>query len=67
MYRVIRKSVCLMITVKDMQKYIKELQSLTMITYFELGIADGVSVSLVSNVWRLAGDTSNIICTISVF
>jgi hypothetical protein len=34
-----------------------------MIAYLELGITDGVSVSLVSiNVWRLAGDTLNIIC-----
>jgi hypothetical protein len=34
-----------------------------MITQLELGITDGVSVSLVSiNVWRLAGDTFNITC-----
>jgi hypothetical protein len=34
-----------------------------MITYLELGITEGVSVSLVSiNVWRLAGATLNIIC-----
>jgi hypothetical protein len=34
-----------------------------MITQLELGITDGVSVSLVSiNVWRLAGDTLNITC-----
>jgi hypothetical protein len=34
-----------------------------MITYLELGITDGVNVSLVSvNVWRLAGDTLNITC-----
>jgi hypothetical protein len=31
-----------------------------MITFLELGITDGVSVSLLSiNVWRLAGDTMN--------
>jgi hypothetical protein len=46
-----------------MQKYFKQFQSLTMITYLELGITDGVSVSLVSiTVWRLAGDTLNITC-----
>jgi hypothetical protein len=34
-----------------------------MITQLELGITDGVSVSLVSiNVWRLAGDTLNMTC-----
>jgi hypothetical protein len=34
-----------------------------MIKQLELGITDGVSVSLVSiNVWRLAGDTLNITC-----
>jgi hypothetical protein len=34
-----------------------------MITKLELGITDGVSVSIVSiNVWRLAGDTLNITC-----
>jgi hypothetical protein len=34
-----------------------------MITSLELGITDGVSVSLVLiNVWRLAGDTLNITC-----
>jgi hypothetical protein len=34
-----------------------------MITYLELGVTDGVSVSLVStNVWILAGDTLNITC-----
>jgi hypothetical protein len=31
-----------------MQKYFKQFQSLTMITYLELGITNGVSVSLVS-------------------
>jgi hypothetical protein len=46
-----------------MQKYFKPFQTLTMITWLELGITDGVSVSLVSiNVWRLAGDTLNITC-----
>jgi hypothetical protein len=36
--------------------YFKQFQSLTMITQLELGITDGVSVSLVSPwVWRLAG------------
>jgi hypothetical protein len=34
-----------------------------MITQLELGITDGVSLSLVSiNIWRLAGDTLNIAC-----
>jgi hypothetical protein len=34
-----------------------------MITQLELGIRDGVSVSLVSiNVWRLAEDTLNVTC-----
>jgi hypothetical protein len=34
-----------------------------MVTYLQLGITDGISVSLVSiNVWRLAGDTLNITC-----
>jgi hypothetical protein len=33
---------------KNTQKYLKQFQSLTMITYLELGITDGVSVSLVS-------------------
>jgi hypothetical protein len=46
-----------------MQIYLKYFQSLTMITQLELGITDGVSVSLVSiNVWSLAGDTSNFTC-----
>jgi hypothetical protein len=48
---------------KNMQKYFKQFQSLTMITQLELGITDGVSVSLVSiNVWRWARDTLNITC-----
>jgi hypothetical protein len=48
---------------KNKQKYLKQFQSLTMITLLELGITDGVSVSIVSiNVWRLAGGTSNIAC-----
>jgi hypothetical protein len=48
---------------KNMKKCFKQFQSLTMITYLELGITDGVSVSLVSiNVWRLAWDTLNITC-----
>jgi hypothetical protein len=34
-----------------------------MITEIELGITDGVNVSLVSiNVWRLAGHTLNVTC-----
>jgi len=43
-------------------QYFKQFQSPTMITKLELGITDGVSVSLVSplalsiNIWRLAGD-----------
>jgi hypothetical protein len=50
---------------KNMQKYVKQLQSLTMITQLKLGITDGVSVGLVStNVWRLAGDTLNITCNL---
>jgi hypothetical protein len=53
----------LKITIQKQQKYFIQFQSLTMITQLELGITDGVSVSLVSiNVWRLAGDTLNITC-----
>jgi hypothetical protein len=49
-------SVYLMIEVKNTQKYFKQFQSLTIITYLELGITDGVSVSLVSSwPWRSAG------------
>jgi hypothetical protein len=55
MYRVI-KSLC------APDDYNKKT-SLTVLTYLELEITDGVSVSLVSiNVWRLAGDTLNITC-----
>jgi hypothetical protein len=36
-----------------------------MITYLELGVTDGVSVSLVSiNIWRLDGNNLNIACTL---
>jgi hypothetical protein len=64
-------SVRLMITVQKTCRYFKQFQSLGMKTCLELGITDGVSVSLVSsktqfgvskNVWRLAGNTSNITC-----
>jgi hypothetical protein len=41
-------SVHLMITVQNTQKYFKQFQSLTMTTYLELGVTDGVRVSLVS-------------------
>jgi hypothetical protein len=63
-YRVIKKSLCtLWLQYKNTQKYFKQFQSLTVITYLELGITDGISVSLVSiNVWSLAGDTLNITC-----
>jgi hypothetical protein len=45
---------------KNAQKYFKLFQSLTMITYFELGILDGVSVSLVSPwPWRSAANQSD--------
>jgi hypothetical protein len=37
---------------KNTQKYFKQFQTLTMITYLELGITDGVDVSLVSH-WRV--------------
>jgi uncharacterized membrane protein affecting hemolysin expression len=50
-------SVYLMFTIhtKIRQKYFKQFQALTMITYLELGIIDGVSVSLVSPwPWRSA-------------
>jgi hypothetical protein len=48
---------------KNMQKYFKQFQSLTMITQLELWITNGISVRLMSiNVWRLAGDTLNITC-----
>jgi hypothetical protein len=54
---------------KNTQKYFKQFQSLTMITYLESGIADGVSVSLVSPwPWRSsakqsdrAGDNLNVV------
>jgi hypothetical protein len=65
-YRVI-KSLCAPddYSTKNRQKYYKQFQSLTMLTYLELVITYGVSVSLVSvNVWRLAGDTLNITCNI---
>jgi hypothetical protein len=55
-------SVYLMIKVKT-RKNVSKVQSLTIITYLELGIKDGGSVSLMSiNVWRLAGETLNITC-----
>jgi hypothetical protein len=43
-----------MITVqKTHKKYFKQFQSLTMITYLELGITDGITVRLVSvYIWR---------------
>jgi hypothetical protein len=48
---------------KNMQKYFKQFKLLTVIMWLDLGIADGVSVRLVSiNVWRIAGDTLNITC-----
>jgi hypothetical protein len=55
-----------MITVqKNTQKYFKQVQSRTMITQLELGITDGVNVSLVLiDVWGLAGDTLNITCNL---
>jgi hypothetical protein len=50
-----------MIAVQKHAKIFSTVQSLTVITQLELGITDGVSVSLVSiNVWRLAGDILNI-------
>jgi hypothetical protein len=48
-------SVRLMIIVQEHEKYFKQFQSLTMISLLELGIIDGVSVSLVSPwPWRSA-------------
>jgi hypothetical protein len=48
-------SVHLMITVHKTSKNILKFQSLTMITYLEFGITDGVSVNLVSSwFWRSA-------------
>jgi hypothetical protein len=46
----LKVSLHLMITVQNTQKYtyVKQFQSLTMITYLGLWITDGVSVSLVS-------------------
>jgi hypothetical protein len=41
-------SVHLMVRVQKTQKYFKQFKSLTMITQLELGMTDGVSVSLVS-------------------
>jgi hypothetical protein len=53
-------SVHLMITEQNTQKYFKQFQSLTMITELELGITDGVSVSLVSPwSWRSAAKPSD--------
>jgi hypothetical protein len=44
---------------KNMQKYFKQFQALTMIMYFELGITDGISASLVSPwPWRSAAKQS---------
>jgi hypothetical protein len=47
-YRVIKKSLCAPddYSTKNTQKYFKQFQSLTMITYLELGITDGVGASL---------------------
>jgi hypothetical protein len=45
---------------KNTKKYFKQFQSLTMVTYLELGITDGVNVSLVSPwSWRLAAKQSD--------
>jgi hypothetical protein len=53
-------SVQLIITVQNKQTYFKQFQLLTMITYFELGITDGVSVSLVSPwPWRSVAKQSD--------
>jgi hypothetical protein len=53
-------SVHLMIKYKNTKKYFKQFQWLTMITYLELGIKDGVSVSLVSPwLWRSAAKQSD--------
>jgi hypothetical protein len=60
LYRVIKTSLCTWLQYKNMWKYFKQLQSLTMITHLKLGITDGVSVSMSINVWRLVGDTLNI-------
>jgi hypothetical protein len=50
----------MIIVQKTPQKYFKQFQSLTMITYLELGIADGVSVSLVAPwPWRSAAKQSD--------
>jgi hypothetical protein len=53
---------------KHKQKYFKQFQLLTMITYLELGITEGVIVSLVSPwSWRSAGNTLNITCKFLYF
>jgi hypothetical protein len=53
-------SMHLMITVQNTQKYFKQFQSLTVITCLELGMTDGVSVSLVSPwPWWSAAKLSN--------
>jgi hypothetical protein len=53
-------SVHLITTVQNTQKYFKKFQSLTMITELESGIADGVSVSVVSPwPWRSAAKQSD--------
>jgi hypothetical protein len=47
-YRVFKKLLyTLWLQCKNTQEYFKQFQSLTMITYLELGITDGVGVSLV--------------------
>jgi hypothetical protein len=49
-----------MITVQKHAKTFKQFQSLTMLTYLELGITDGISVSLVSPwLWRSAAKQSD--------
>jgi hypothetical protein len=57
-------SVHLMITVQEtLKKFLNSFNHLPMITQLQLGITDGVSMSLVPiNVWRLAGETMNFTC-----
>jgi hypothetical protein len=62
MYSLIKKSLAQYdYSTKTRKNILSIFNHLTMITYLESGITNGVSVHLVSvNVWRLAGDTLKI-------
>jgi hypothetical protein len=63
-YRMIKKSLCTWwLRYKKTQKYFKQFQSLTMITYLELVISDVFIVSIVSPwPWRSAAKQSDWAC-----